>query len=198
MVLPADRVTGSEPSSLRAPLLEPVARGGGITAYKLILSGRSMVVFTPLGTSPRGVAVQHQAWCQLCTPWRLDGGHRCGWRTSSKPGWMRWSRLVTRGREAAPQRSSKCSNSRSQRPLGVGCPAIPDPPYHITTRLPSITIHHHPITIQVLTQVTTPNSIHDVVSARPNEAAARDDSSQCWRWDVWAVFSPLSASQVAF
>ncbi len=59
----------------RAPLLEPVARGGGVTTYKLIPSGRSRVpvVFTvaPLGTSPRGVAVQHQAQCQWCIPWRL-------------------------------------------------------------------------------------------------------------------------------
>ena len=58
----------------RAPLLEPVARGGGVTTYKLIPSGRSTVVFTvaPLGTSPKGVAVQHQAQCQWCIPWRLE------------------------------------------------------------------------------------------------------------------------------
>ena len=30
----------------RAPLLEPVARGGGVTTYELIPSGRSTVVFT--------------------------------------------------------------------------------------------------------------------------------------------------------
>jgi hypothetical protein len=60
----------------RAPLLEPVARGGGVTTYKLISPGRSTVVFTvaqaPLGTSPRCVAVQHQAQCQWCIPWRLE------------------------------------------------------------------------------------------------------------------------------
>ncbi len=58
----------------RAPLLEPVARGGGVTTYKLIPSGRSTVVFTvaPLGTSPKGVAEQHKAQCQWCIPWRLE------------------------------------------------------------------------------------------------------------------------------